>query len=246
MKLQVEINCGKKPQLYMHKEDQDTDIFDTSSGVRPCAATGGCPAVFVLKEPALKVNLTKDWQYYLIAINYNMTLDNVSDLLHYHLAFANNTGFGKDGSPRRNYILERDLNSDELPKFDKDRTCSRSVLTGTEVGGYLKLTLFNGNLPPPMKLGKPRPQRIQDINIDDYLYNPREHRWMFCVANRVTTKPGGITSVAPFPRGAIYNWTGDNLPYTFVPHVSTQTIYYPLRHLVKVNTLPSPYRIVTT
>lgn len=234
-----------RPPLWMHKEDKDTDIFDWS--VRDCAV-GGCPAVFTLNEPMLKTKLDKHWQYYLIAMNYNMTLENVSLLLDFMLAFANGTGFGDDDDPRIDYILEKNPNS-PLPNFDKDRTCSRNVMTGFVVGDTLKVTTFNGNLPPPMKPGKSLPQTKDQINIEDYLYNPRDHRWMFVVANRVTTKPGNQTSVAPFPRGATYPWTGDNYNYSFIPLVSRETIYYPLKYLTRVpegSSIPSPYRIVTT
>jgi hypothetical protein len=238
----VRINLTTKPQIQYYQHREDKEVFGY---IRPCAV-GGCPAVFVLLEPQLKVEMTKDWQYYLIAINYGMALVDISAILDYRLAFANGTGLTKPDQPRRDYILEKNLNSPENPKLDKDRTCSRSILTGIEVGDYLKLNTMDGNNPPPMKPGKPRPQTIAEIRIEDYLYNPRENREMFLVANTVSVKEKGNTSVAPFPRGAIYDWTKDNLPYTFLPHVSRQVIYYSLKNLIKIplgNTIPSPYRI---
>lgn len=249
MNLEIRINTvPSAPQLWMHKEDKDTDIFD--GRVRGCAGNGGgCPAVFVLNEPKNKVLLTKDWQYYLIAINYGMMIEDIYLLLDDHLAFCNQTGFANLDNPgRKDYFFSR-LNYDEYPRFDKDRTCSRNLLTGEVVGDNLKVFTMNGNEPPPMKPGKRLPQSISEINLADYLYNPREHRWMFVVANRVTTKPGNMTSVAPFPRGARYDWTGDDYNYSFLPLVSKETIYYPLRHLQKLDMtrpFPSPYRVVTT
>lgn len=233
-------------QLYFHREDKDTDIFD--GGVRDCAV-GGCPAVFVLNEPRLKVQMDMHWQFYLRAINYKMSLENVFLILDDALAFANNSGFDNLDNPGKKDFFFGRTNYPEYPRLEKDRTCSRNVLTGVEEGSLLKVVTFDGNKPPPMKPGKIRPQRLQDVRLEDYLYNPREHPWMFCVANRITTKPGNQTSIAPFPRGAIYEWTGDNLPYTWIPHVSTETIYYPLRYFIKIplgNPKPSPYRIVTT
>lgn len=239
------------PQLYMHKEDKDTGIFSSTSGVRSCASPpeGGCPAVFVLKEPRAKTQLTKDWQFYIRAINYAMSLENVFLLLDNHLAFANNTGFESLSNPgKKDYFFGR-TEFVELPRFDKDRTCSRNLLSGVVVGDKLRVTVMDGNQPPPMKEGKPRPQRIEDVRFEDYLYNPRDHRWMFVVANRVTTKPGGQTSVAPFPRGAVYPWTGDGQNYSFLPLVSREEILYPLKYLKKLipgEPIPNPYRIVTT
>lgn len=239
------------PQLWMHKEDQYTDIFDTDSGIRECA-NGGCPAVFTLLTPPLKVNLDKNWQFFLIAINYNMTLENISLILDTHLAFCNDSGF-RSGE-LRNFILGKDLNGvDEkgrpaYPRFDKDRTCSRNLLSGEVVGDLLRLSTMDGNQPPIMKPGKKHPQTIADIRLEDYMYNPKDHPWMFVVANRVTVKSGGVTSIAPFPRGAQYPWTGNVNNYTFIPLVSRHQIYYPLKYLERLDMskpLPSPYRIVT-
>lgn len=233
------------PQLWMQKEDRDTDLWN--GGVRSCAV-GGCPAVFVINEPRLKVNMDRDWQYYMIAMNYNMTRENIYLLLDDHLAFSNQTGFKNlDNPTKKDYFFNR-TEFPEFPRLDKDRTCSRNIMTGVVVGDTLRVDTFNGNNPPPMKPGKSLPETIEDINIEDYLYNPREHRWKFVIANRVTTKPGNRTSVAPFPRGAQYDWTGDNLNYSFLPLVSREVVYYPLRYLYEIprgSPIPSPYRIVT-
>lgn len=238
--VKISLTTKLKVQLYQHKEDKDVLGF-----VRPCAV-GGCPAVFVLNEPLLKVEMTKDWQYYLIAINYNMTLENIAKILDDHLAFANETGLFDSVVPRRNYILGKDLNARELPRLDKDRTCSRSFLSGTVIGSKLRLNLFDGNKPPPMKIGKSLPQTIANIRLEDYLYNPKDNPELFLVANLVSFKEKDNTSISPFPRGAIYNWTGDNMPYTFLPHISRGIIDYDLNKLIKLDMskpLPSRYRI---
>src|SRR5690349_16298584 len=90
---------------YMHKEDKESGVFLDDVTRRPrlrtCATEGGCPAVFVLNEPLLKVTLDKQWQYAMIAWNYNMTLEDVSLILDKNLAFCNEEGFRS--GPRRNY-----------------------------------------------------------------------------------------------------------------------------------------------
>lgn len=123
------------PPLWMHKEDVESGVFLSQNGtprLRTCAYTGGCPAVFVLRSPLLKVVLDMHWQFFLGGINYLMSPADVAKEMHYHLAFLNNTGLGKPGVPRRNYLEGKDLTAQEYPRFDKDRTCSRSKMTGTE------------------------------------------------------------------------------------------------------------------
>lgn len=230
----------KRPPLWFHREDQE--VFGR---LRECAQNGNsCPAVFVLKTPAEKVQLTKEWQFYLAAINYGMRPEDVAVELDYRLAFTNGTGLTKPGVPRRDYLRGRDLTADELPKFDKDRTCSRSVMTGTVSGDSLIVTTLDGKAPPPLKPGRRYPQTISEIRMDDYLYNPRDHRWLFFAANTVGSASGG-SKVYPFPRGASYPWTGDGWRYTWFPHVSCEEIRYPLsrlRRLGESEAVPSPYR----
>jgi hypothetical protein len=233
---------AERPPLWFHREDREVFGY-----IRPCATNGGsCPAVFVLKTPAAKVQLTREWQFYLAAINYHMAPADVAVELHYHLAFCNNTGLGKPDVPRRDYLRGRDLTAKELPKFDKDRTCSRSVLTGVEVGNTLRVTVMDGNQPPPLKPGRRQPQTVGEINFEDYLYNPRDHRHMFFAANTVSSVSGG-SKVYPFPRGATYEWAGDGWRYTWFPHVSCEEILYPLSRLRKLadgEAVPSPYRSI--
>jgi hypothetical protein len=192
-----------------------------------------------------------------------------------HLAFCNQTGL-RAPVPRRNYLEGKDLTALEYPRFDKDRTCARSVMTGTV--GYslmqffrdvtmavkqrefrllsnalaaiasinvLNVVVMDGNQPPQMKPGKRLPATLADVNPDDYLYNPREHRWVFFAANTVASLSGGRSQVMPFPRGKVYPWTGDGWKYTWMPHVSREAPQVPLSRLRKLTAaepIPSPYR----
>lgn len=237
MGLQIIIRAERP--LWMHKEDRDTDLW--GGNLRECAS-GGCPAVFVLQEPMLKVNLTQQWQYFIWAANYNMTPAEMATEFDYRLAFCNMTGLTKPGQPRRNYLENKDLGAPELPKFDKDRTCARSVLSGRVEGNYLVLDLLDGNVDPPLKKGKSYPRSLEEVNKDDYLYMPWTHPWLWFAANTVVAQSGGNSKINPFPRGKRYDWTGDDRIYTWMPHVSRAQVRYPLSKLTKVTNVPSPYR----
>lgn len=108
--------------LYMHREDKE--VFGR---IRDCAP---CPAVMVLKEDS-HVFMSQQWQYFLRAANYNMTLENVRLTLDTALAFANETGF-RDTEPRQDWFWNRNLTAQKPPQLDKVRTCSRNAVTGTE------------------------------------------------------------------------------------------------------------------
>ncbi|HEY6019627.1 MAG TPA: hypothetical protein VIY48_06930 [Candidatus Paceibacterota bacterium] len=110
-------------QYYMQKEDRD--VFGSVRGCAPC------PAVFVMKDdPHAKIG--QQWQYAIRAANFAMTLKNVYLLLDDGLAFANRTGFKSFDVPNHaDYFFNRYL-SYSVPKLDKVRTTSRSVMTGVE------------------------------------------------------------------------------------------------------------------
>jgi hypothetical protein len=112
-------------QYYMQKEDASMPNWNW--GVRPCAP---CPAVFVMKEDS-HAFVNQQHQYYLRAANYNMDLEDVYLLLDKALAFANGTGFRDSTDPRADYFHNKDLQH-RPPQYDKVRTMSRSVMTGTE------------------------------------------------------------------------------------------------------------------
>lgn len=223
-------------QLYQHKEDRE--VFGE---LRSCAP---CPAVMVLQDDP-HAFLGRQWQYYIRAINHNMSLENVYLLLDDHLAFTNHTGYVSLDNPgdRSDFFFNRNTGS-RAPQMDKVRTTSRSVLTGVEEGGFLRVWTFDSRSLPPLKPGRMYPMDISQVNPDDYLYLPETHPWMFLVANIVNRRE----EVVQFPRGALYEWTGDNTPYSFLPHISNHSygpIRYPLSKLVKVplgDPKPSPYR----
>jgi hypothetical protein len=225
-----------RPPLWTHLEDKAAQGY-----IRSCAP---CPAVWVLKDDPHAL-IGEQHQYYLRAANYLMTLENVYLVMDDHLAFANDTGFSSLDNPgdRADFFFRRNLTA-KPPAMNKVRTTSRSVLTGTVVGDKLKVTMFDSRQPPPLKPGRSYPTRVEDANIDDYLYNPREHPWMFATAN-IVNRSG---EVVQFPRGAVYPWTNDNTPRTFVPHIANfeyGDVFYPLSRLRKLGeseAVPSPYR----
>jgi len=110
-------------QLYQVLED--VQIFGS---VRSCAP---CPAVITLHDDPHNF-VSEQWQYYIRAINYNQALRYVVANYDYGLAYCNGTGFGDPSDPRANYYLRQNLDQ-KPPQFDKVRTNTRNVLTGTEI-----------------------------------------------------------------------------------------------------------------
>ena len=225
-------------QLYMHKEDRD--VFGS---LRSCAP---CPAVMVLKDDPHTL-LSRQWQYYIRAINYNMTLENVYLLEDDHLAFNNNTGYPTLDNPgdRADWFFNRNLGGKDV-QMDKVRTTSRSVLTGVEDGNELIVMMFDSRELPPLKPGRMYPMDIIQVNPDDYAIMPETHPHMFLVANIVNRRE----EVVQFPRGATYPWFEDGrTPVSFLPHIHNYKygpIRYPLSKLEKIplgDPKPSPYRV---
>jgi hypothetical protein len=222
----VRITISKKtpPQLWMVKHS-------AFRGDKP-----NYPAIVnLLAQP---VKLTREWQFFIRGCNYAMLVQKVSALLNSWKAFTNGTGFDDPTDPRRNYLLRDALNADELPKFDKVRTCIRATHTGEVQGDYLWLETFDGNAPPPLKPGKRHPARVEDVNIDDYLYNPQDHRWMFFAANNIDDQG----KVFPFDNGGFYDWFEDgDRQVTWLPLVSCFPVRLPMIYLEPVTSIPSPY-----
>lgn len=128
------------------------------------------------------------------------------------------------------------------PEFDKVRTCALSVLTGEVQGDSLIVSLLDGSQPPPLKEGRSYPERVEDINPDDYLFLPETHRHFFFAANII--RLNGKT--VPFPHGARYDWTGDDHLYSWLPHVARSRfeVRYPLarlRQVLRGAPIPAPY-----
>ena len=224
-------------QLYMHKEDRDAQGY-----LRSCAP---CPAVWVLQDDP-HTFLSRQWQYYIRAINHNMTLENVYLLEDDHLAFTNHTGYPNldDPGDRADYFFNRNLGGKNV-QMDKVRTTSRSVLTGVEDGNYLLVQTFDSRSLPPLKPGRSYPQDISEVDPTAYAIMPETHPWMFLVANIVNRRE----EVVQFPRGATYPWfEGGRTPVSFMPLISNHAygpVRYPLSRLAKLplgSPVPSPYR----
>jgi hypothetical protein len=122
-----------------------------------------------------KVILTKEWQMYYVAINFNMVINNISRSWEDNVAFTNGTGFGGH-THARNYITMQDLNN-PLPKYDKTRICGDAQFH-MENG---KVLCMNGTSNPLLKPGMTHPQSTQEAYgaFERYLYNPRDNPMLF-------------------------------------------------------------------
>jgi hypothetical protein len=217
----------EKVQLYQHREDMAVYGY-----IRSCAP---CPSIFPMTGD-IKTEIDEQWQYYVRAINWGMELQYVAALFGPEKAFTNRNveNICSDWLRRRNLDMPP-------PWWDKVRTTSRSVMTGVEIGDTLKVAIMDGNKPPALKPGKSYPKSVGEINPDSYMFMPQTHRHLFCVANIVNIKG----EVVPFDNGALYDWTGDGMPYTFIPHIARFAVFYPLKNLIKLppgSPVPSPYR----
>ncbi len=223
--------------LWRHKNDFELGV---NAPTRTFGELKAVPEVYTLDDRGMA--LTKQWQFFIYAINFHMDIKKISAIFGTRRAFTNKKGFpSKPNDPlRADWILGENLDAPN-PEFDKTRTCARSVMTGTVVGNKLRLKMLDGNLPPPLKQGRTYPEKIQDVDPDDYLYLPWTHRYYFFAANTVDVR--GETS--PFPKGGNYkDLIGDNRMYTWLPHVTKFQVLYPLSMLEKVaagEPVPSPY-----
>ena len=238
MHIQVRINSIKPVSvpLFMHKEDRDIlgVLRDCATPNEQYPNTSGCPAVWVLLDDPHTI-IHEQWQYFVRAINYKMSINHVSALYDKGRALFNKTGFPE----RHNYLTGEEADQKD-PNTDKVRTFSRNVLTGEKVGNYLRVKTFDSRFLPPLKSGRRYPRNTSEINIDDYLITPQTNREMFAVCNIVN--PQGF--VKPFPNGAVYEWAGND-PFSFFPHISNHgygEILYSLNNLVEVSSVPRPYR----
>jgi len=214
--------------LWQHKDD--LGVLDR---VRDCAP---CPAVFTIHES--RVTITKQWQFFIRAINPGMSLRHIAALFGPTKAFTNRSV----GDKRAAHLQGERLGRPD-PEFEKVRTCSLSVLTGVVRAEELIVTLLDGSQAPPLREGHSHPERVEDIDPDDYLFTPQTHRHFFFAANII--KKDGKT--VPFPHGAFYDWTNDGRLYTWLPHVkrSQFEVRYPLSRLTPVPAgapFPSPYQ----
>jgi N-acetylmuramoyl-L-alanine amidase len=217
--------------LWQHKDDQ---ALRSKAPDRPHVAD---PAVFMMHES--RVEITKQWQFFIRAINYGMKLHHVSQLFGYKKAFTNRHKNDLRADHLQGLNLDR-----KNPEFDKVRTCALSVMTGTVSGDHLLVQMMNGSEPPPLKPGRTYPERVEEIDPDAYAFTPWTHRHLFFAAN--ITKRGG-RKISPFPHGAVYDWTNDGRIYSWMPHVAPAgvKVRYPLSNLVRLEPaapIPSPYK----
>lgn len=214
------------PPLWMVKHSAFT-----GSGVR-----SNVPAIVNLLAQSMKI--TREWQFYIRAINHAMELRHVSAIFEYQKAFANGTGFGDAGDPRRDYLLGENMTSKYDPQFDKHRTCIRATHTGEVSGDYLWLESMDGSNPPLLKPGKRQPRTVGEIDIDNYLYNPRDHRWLFFAANNI----GSTGNVSAWDHGGFYPWFLDGQrQVTWLPLVGTFPVRIALSLVEVVTEVRSPY-----
>ena len=223
--------------LWRHKNDFELGV---DAPQRTFGELKAVPEVYTLNNHGME--LTKQWQFFIYAINFHMDIQKISAILGTRRAFTNKKGFAskRHDPPRADWLQGENLDAPN-PAFDKTRTCARSVLTGTVVGNKLRVRMLDGNLPPPLKEGRVYPATIKDVDPDDYLYLPWTHRYYFFAATTVDVR--GETS--PFPKGGKYKeFIGDDRMYTWLPHVSKFPVLYPLSLLEKVPAgapIPSPY-----
>src|SRR5512147_1529550 len=72
--------------IFTHRVKTD---FETGRFDRPYL-----PMVYVFDEN--KTTVTKEWQMYLVAINYGMRANNIAHILNDDVAFCNNSGLAGD------------------------------------------------------------------------------------------------------------------------------------------------------
>lgn len=213
-------------------------------GIRACAS-GGCPAVMVLND-APDTIFTKQWQYFVYAINPGMSLAAVVALMGDAKALFNNTGFGS-GTEFNNY-LTGNINRGRDPRLDKLRTFARATHAVMDYDDTrYKVLTFDGNKPPPLVDGATYPNTLAEVRLDIYKYTPQRAPWMFMACNNIKNKPGGLTSISPFANGAYYPWTvTPNEQFSFFPLVSwLPTVLSPKRNWNKVASVQNPYRRVS-
>lgn len=185
----------------------------------------GYPDIIPLADGVQRVQLTKEWQLYIAAINPNMEKRHVAGLLGNAVAFCNGTGFGDE--PRQNWLTGEDLRSSLLPSFDKVRTCSYACHTGRIEGSELVLSILDGSAPPPS---------ISQIN-------PKSHPHLFFHATIVWMDSNGTElGRKPFvnKRAVAPEW-GYNFEVTLMPLVSCVGIRVPLSRVQPVTGYQLPY-----
>lgn len=195
--------------LATHRVKRDLEVWGRARDTAPN------PEAFFFMENV--TNITKYWQFYLRAINYNMVLERVSAILNTNRMTTNGTGFG-DNDPRQNWLLMQDINVDnKFPQWNKVYTSGDAKIR--LIGNVV--SCFDGRLPPPLKLGYRQPERVEDADIEMYLYTPYNAPHLFFDCHNVNQDG----SYQPWPNSALY--VGDSIPRTWMPFVSDVPVIYP-------------------
>jgi hypothetical protein len=234
----IEPTIPARPPLWMHKED--ATVF---GAVRNCAP---CPAVMVLLDDGHAI-FNEQWQYFVRAINYAMSMQYVSKIFGSGRAFFNGTGF----TGRHNWLTGEDADQPD-PNADKVRTCSRNVLTGTPQYSLVQalrmaLTLAESIILRRQTFAGFRASfaalvstNVLNVTTFDSRTPPplkagrtyprrveeiRPDDYLITPASHpwmfavanIVNKSG---EVVPWPNGGYYPWTGDGQPRTWLPLVS--------------------------
>lgn len=209
------------------------DDFQILGKPRDCSYYSSCPGVMVLLDEP-DTFFTFDWQMYLVAINKGMRLNNIAEMMGNNTEFMNGTGVGNN---RRNYITGEDLDAPLDPRLKKLLTCALNTHMGWDDGTNMYLSYLDGNNPPPMKSGRPRPRNVNEVIPEDYLYLPQTHKWLFIDCNTVKwDNANQRLDYGTAPNGLIRDWLGDNTPHIFFPLVSTKSqIVTPLSKWNKIS-----------
>lgn len=177
------------------------------------------PMVWVFNDDNVK--FTKEWQMYLVAINYGMPRpNNISHIIGDEVAYFNHTGTGGKAN-RRDWILMENLENPD-PSTDKTRTCGEATIN---LKDHI-VAMLDGTKPPLLKPGFSHPQSTIEayMSNDRYVYTPRYYPEYF-FANYTTGNDGKAHS---WPNGAIYSWWKNGTePVSFFMHVGSAPVYYP-------------------
>lgn len=228
----LSLNIGT--QYYQLKDD-----FGIWGQPRTCAF-GGCPAVVPFIDDADTI-FDLHWQLYTYAINKGMSLNAIVNTMEDAAALMNTTGV----TTNHNYLTGENADAPDA-RLDKLRGMCLDTYGGYDDGVSVYLDHLDGNNPPLMKAGRPRPTSIENVIPEDYSILPSmpQYRHLFIVCKNVKWKPATQTlDYGAFDNGLIRSWTGDNVPYTFFPLVSQKSIVkLPLNWFNKVTSIQSPYR----
>ena len=242
---------------YMQTEDKVAFGY-----IRNCAS---CPAVFVMKDDN-HVLITRQWQYYMLAINPAMTLEDVYLLMDNNLAFCNSTGFRNDSDPRADWFHNKDLTY-KYPQFDKVRICSRNVVTGVEQYSLVQAlkavrNVLQARVVARAGIADVRAAiltKVLNVSTFDSRFAPPlkfgksyptkpsevnpddylylpQHNREKFIVANIVNRSG---EVVQFPRGGLYSWTNDNTPYSFLPVISNPT-YGPVLYPIEKNLIKLP------